>query len=128
MAPVAEVQAEFLSNMATTFAAMSRDPEALRETIAESPPTLQAATESFRVQTPFLARFAAVSRDLQPGTALLPTTLPLINSALSAGVPAFRETPELGSELEDLFRAAERPRQQPEHAARPARTSARRCT
>jgi len=106
-APVAKVQAEWLSNMATTFAAISRDPEALRETIEESPPTLQAATESFRVQTPFLARFAAVSRDLQPGTALLPTTLPLINGALAAGVPAFRETPQLGEDLEDLFRAAE---------------------
>ena len=93
--------------MATTFAAISRDPEALRETISESPPTLQAATESFRVQTPFLARFAAVSRDLQPGTALLPTTLPLVNAALKAGVPAFRETPALGEDLEDLFRAAE---------------------
>ena len=106
-APVARVQAEWLSNMATTFAAISRDPEALRETISESPPTLQAATESFRVQTPFLARFAAVSRDLQPGTALLPTTLPLVNAALKAGVPAFRETPALGEDLEDLFRAAE---------------------
>ena len=36
----------------------ARDPEALRETIEESPPTLEVATESFRVQTPFLARFA----------------------------------------------------------------------
>ena len=107
VAPVAQVQAEWLSNMATTFAAISRDPEALRETISESPPTLTAATESFRVQTPFLARFAAVSRDLQPGTALLPTTLPLINDALQAGVPAFRETPALGHDLEDLFRALE---------------------
>ena len=106
-APVARVQAEWLSNMATTFAAISRDPEALRETISESPPTLEAATESFRVQTPFLARFAAVSRDLQPGTALLHTTLPLVNGALAAGVPAFRETPQLGHDLEDLFKAAE---------------------
>jgi virulence factor Mce-like protein len=106
-APVARVQARLFGEMATTFAAMSRDPEALRETISESPPTLQAATESFRVQTPFLARFAAVSRDLQPGTALLPHTLPLVNAALKAGVPAFRETPALGHDLEDLFRAAE---------------------
>jgi hypothetical protein len=93
--------------MATTFAAMARDPEALRQTIAESPPTLQAATESFRVQTPFLARFAAVSRDLQPGAAQLPRTLPLVNDALEAGIPAFRQTPELGQRLEDLFVAAE---------------------
>ena len=106
-APVAEVQAKWFGDMATTFAAMSRDPDALRETIEESPPTLQAATESFRVQTPFLARFAAVSRDLQPGAAQLPRTLPLVNDALQAGVPAFRQTPELGERLEDLFVAAE---------------------
>jgi virulence factor Mce-like protein len=106
-APVAEVQARWFGEMATTFAAISRDPNALRQTIEESPPTLEAATESFRVQTPFLARFAAVSRDLQPGTALLPHTLPLVNDALQAGVPAFRETPELADRVEDLFRAAE---------------------
>jgi virulence factor Mce-like protein len=107
VAPVAQVQAEWIANMATTFAAISRDPQALRDTIAESPPTLSAAIDSFQVQTPFLARFAAVSRDLQPGTALLPSTLPRVNAALRAGVPAFRETPELGNDLEDLFRAAE---------------------
>ena len=106
-APVAEVQARWFGEMATTFAAISRDPQALRETIEESPPTLQAATESFRVQTPFLARFAAVSRDLQPGAAQLPRTLPLINDALQAGVPAFQQTPELSKELEQLFVAAE---------------------
>src|SRR5215218_5035065 len=106
-APVARVQARWFGEMATTFAAIGRDPQALRETIEESPPTLQVATESFRVQTPFLARFAAVSRDLQPGAAQLPRTLPLVNDALQAGVPAFRETPRLGEDLEDLFRAAE---------------------
>ena len=106
-APVARVQARWFGDMATTFAAISRDPTALRETIEESPATLADATESFRVQTPFLARFAAVSRDLQPAAALLPSTLPLVNDALQAGVPAFRETPELSRELQNLFRAAE---------------------
>lgn len=106
-APVARVQARLFGEMATTFAAIGRDPEALRETIVETPPTLQAATESFRVQTPFLARFAAVSRDLQPAAAQLPRTLPLVNDALQAGVPAFQQTPQLGEDLEDLFRAAE---------------------
>jgi virulence factor Mce-like protein len=106
-APVAGVQARLFGHMATTFEAMARDPEALRQTIEESPPTLQAATDSFRVQTPFLARFAAVSRDLQPGAAQLPRTLPLVNDALQAGVPAFRQTPQLGEDVEDLFVAAE---------------------
>lgn len=106
-APVAEVQAEWFADMATTFEAMARDPDALRETIEESPPTLRAATDSFRVQTPFLARFADVSVDLQPGAAQLPRTLPLVNDALQAGVPAFRQTPELGERVEQLFVAAE---------------------
>jgi virulence factor Mce-like protein len=106
-APVADVQARLFGAMADTFAAMSRDPQALRETIEESPPTLEAATSSFRVQTPFLARFADVSRRLQPGAAELSRALPLINGALGAGVPAFRRTPALGGHLEQLFAALE---------------------
>jgi hypothetical protein len=106
-APVAEVQARLFGEMADTFAAIGRDPEALRETIEESPPTLAVATDSFRVQTPFLARFAAVSRDLQPGAEELRRALPLVNDALQAGVPAFRRTPGLSGDLEELFAALE---------------------
>jgi virulence factor Mce-like protein len=106
-APVAEVQARLFGQMADTFAAMSRDPDALRETIEESPPTLAVATDSFRVQTPFLARFADVSRELEPGAEELRRALPLVNDALQAGVPAFRRTPELSGRLEELFAALE---------------------
>ncbi|HEX2415237.1 MAG TPA: MlaD family protein [Thermoleophilaceae bacterium] len=107
VAPVAEVQADWLAAMADTFAAIGRDPAALQDTISESPPTLTAATESFRVQTPFLARFADLSRRLQPAAAELPRSLPLINEALTAGVPAFRRTPELSARLEELFDSLE---------------------
>jgi virulence factor Mce-like protein len=106
-APVAEVQARLFGQMADTFAAMSRDPDALRETIEESPPTLAVATDSFRVQTPFLARFADVSRELEPGAEQLRRSLPLVNDALQAGVPAFRRTPALSGQLGDLFAALE---------------------
>jgi virulence factor Mce-like protein len=106
-APVAAVQARLFGQMADTFAAISRDPEALRETIEESPPTLAVATDSFRVQTPFLARFADVSRELQPGAAELRRALPLVNEALRAGIPAFRQTPELSERTEQLFVALE---------------------
>src|SRR5918992_272135 len=106
-APVAEVQARLFGQMADTFAAMSRDPEALRQTIEESPPTLAVATASFRVQTPFLARFADVSRELEPGAEELRRALPLVNDALQAGVPAFRRTPALSGDLEELFVALE---------------------
>jgi virulence factor Mce-like protein len=105
VAPVAEVQASLFGELADTFAALNRDPRALQETIEETPPTLAAATASFRVQTPFLARFADVSRRLGPGAAELRRALPLVNGALSAGVPAFRRTPELGERLDQLLDA-----------------------
>lgn len=104
-APVAEVQAQLFGDLADTFAALNRDPAALQETIEETPPTLEAATASLRVQTPFLARFADVSRRLGPGAAELRRTLPLVNDALSAGIPAFRRTPELGDRLDQLLQA-----------------------
>jgi virulence factor Mce-like protein len=106
-APVAAVQAGWIADMADTFAAIGSDPRALQDTIEESPPTLDAAIDSFRVQTPFLARFADVSRRLQPATLELRRALPPLNGALSAGVPAFRRTPELAGRLEDLFEAGE---------------------
>ena len=106
-APVADVQARWFGAMADTFAAIGREPRALQDTIEESPPTLAAATASFRVQTPFLGRLADVSRRLQPAAAELPRSLPLVNDALQAGVPAFRQTPELGRLLEDLLRSLE---------------------
>ena len=59
------------------------------------------------MQTPFLARFADLSRRLQPAAAELPRSLPLINEALTAGVPAFRRTPELSARLEELFDSLE---------------------
>ncbi|MEA2330807.1 MAG: phospholipid/cholesterol/gamma-HCH transport system substrate-binding protein [Thermoleophilaceae bacterium] len=107
VAPVADVQARLFGELADTFAAVNRDPAALQETLEESPPTLAAATGSFRVQTPFLARFADVSRRLGPGAAELRRALPLVNGALQAGVPAFRRTPELAGQLEQLLEALE---------------------
>jgi virulence factor Mce-like protein len=107
VAPVADVQARLFGELAATFAAISRDPTALRETIEETPPTLEAATRSFRVQTPFLARFTELSRRLVPGARQLSASLPAISEALAAGVPALRRTPELGRDLEGLFDAVD---------------------
>jgi virulence factor Mce-like protein len=107
VAPVAEVQARLFGQAADTFAALNRDPHALQETLDETPPTLAAATASFRVQTPFLARFADVSRRLGPAAAELRRALPLVNDALRAGVPALRRTPELSTRLEELLEALE---------------------
>jgi virulence factor Mce-like protein len=107
IAPVAGVQAEFFANQATTFAAIGRDPEALRAAIEEGPPTLETSIRSLRVQTPFLARFADVSRRLGPGAAELRAQLPAINDALRVGTPVLLRVPELGEDLEQFSRALE---------------------
>jgi phospholipid/cholesterol/gamma-HCH transport system substrate-binding protein len=105
VAPVAEVQARLFGEMADTFGAIGSDPAALRETISETPPTLTAATESFRVQTPFLADFTDLSVRLQPAARELRFALPLLNGALGASVPALHETPQLANQIQQLLQA-----------------------
>jgi hypothetical protein len=109
-APVAEIQAELFTNMADTFAAFSRDPEALQLTIEKQPPTLDTAISSFRVQRPFLADFTDLSRRLRPAAQELPRSLPAINDAFRVGTPILPRTVALNerlegatAELEDLF-------------------------
>jgi len=108
VAPVAEVQAQLFVNMADTFEAFSRDPEALRATIEKSPPTTETAIESFRVQRPFLAEFASLSRELRPAARELPRSLPDINDALVLGQPVLRRSVELNEKTADVFRSLER--------------------
>jgi virulence factor Mce-like protein len=107
IAPVAGIQGEFFANQATTFAAIGRNPQALRETIEEGPATLSTSIRSLRVQTPFLARFADVSRRLRPGARELRVSLPPINDALRVGTPVLLRVPELGVDLERLAGALE---------------------
>jgi ABC-type transporter Mla subunit MlaD len=110
VAPVASVQADLFSNMATTFAAISSDPASLQATIEKSPSTLDVATRSFRVQRPFLADFADLSRRLRPAVNELPRSLPAINRAFRVGIPVLPRTVDFNNrtrrallELEDLF-------------------------
>ncbi len=107
IAPVAGVQGEFFANQATTYAAIGRNPQALRETIEQGPATLSTSIRSLRVQTPFLARFADVSRRLGPGARQLRISLPPINEALRVGTPVLLRVPELGEDLERLSGALE---------------------
>ena len=113
VAPVAEVQARVFSDMATTFEAFSRDPDALRDTIAKSPPTLIVGTRSLRDQRPFLRDFVLLSRDLRPAARDLRIMLPTITDALRRGVPTLQRTPELNalvlSTLRTLQNLAETP-------------------
>ncbi len=104
-APVARTQAVLFTHMADTFAAISANPRALQQTIEKSPPTLDASIRSFRVQRPFLADFADLSRRLLPAARELPRSLPAINRALGVGTPILRRQGELNRRLITLNRS-----------------------
>lgn len=106
-APVAVQQAQLFGEMADTFEAFSRNPDALRDTIAEGPATQAVSIASFRVQRPFLADFADLSARLRPAAQELPRSLPPLNSALRVGTPVLRRVPRLTADLAGLFGSLE---------------------
>jgi hypothetical protein len=92
-------------DMATTFGAISSDPNALEQTIAKSPSTLSVSTDSLKVQQPFLADFATLGRDLAPATKSLQVALPVINPAIEAGTRTLVRAPVLNDKLQGVMRA-----------------------
>lgn len=105
VAPVAQVTAQLFTDMATTFEAISRDPNALESTIAESPSTLAEGTESLQVQQPFLADLTTLGQQLTPATAELNAALPEVNPAIEAGTQTLARTPALNANLEQVLSA-----------------------
>ena len=99
VAPVSEQQAQFFTNAAIAFAAISSDPEALKETISEGPETLRVAIDTLPRQRPFLAELAELSRRLRPGVQQLRLALPSLNSAVRVGTPVLLRTPRLNRDL-----------------------------
>jgi virulence factor Mce-like protein len=103
IAPVAQVNARLFTDMATTFAAISRDPSALEATIAESPATLAVSTDSLRVQQPFLDDLTTLGHYLTPATQSLRQALPVINPAIEQGTQTLARTPQLNSRLQGVM-------------------------
>jgi virulence factor Mce-like protein len=112
VAPIAAVNSQLFTDMATTFEAWSRDPAALQATIAKSPSTEDTGTRSFAVQRPFLHDFAGFGNDLSAATHELRGALPVVNPALEEGTPTLRRSVALNQRtravlvaLRDLVRA-----------------------
>ncbi len=103
VAPVAEEQAELFTFMATTFRAISSDPEALKATISEGVPTLKKGIETLPRQQPFLRDFTTLSRELSPGVSDLRITLPTLNDAIETGTPVLERSVEMNMRLEDAL-------------------------
>ncbi len=105
VAPVAQTNARLFTDMATTFAAIARDPNALVSTIAESPSTLAVSTASLKVQQPFLADLTTLGHAATPASATLGTSLPQINPAIEAGTSTLKRTPVLNANLQQVMGA-----------------------
>jgi ABC-type transporter Mla subunit MlaD len=102
--PVAEQQADLFTNMAITFAAISSDPEALKETISEGVPTLETGVDTLPRQRPFLQDTIELTRALRPGVADLRATLPTFNDAIEVGTPVLRRSTALNARLKGVLR------------------------
>ena len=105
IAPVAEVYAQLFENMGTTFEALSREPESLRQTIERSPETLDAGIRSLPIQEPFLADAEILFRRLEPVAAELDRSAPVLARALEVGTPVLQKAPTLYENTEGVLRA-----------------------
>ncbi len=103
VAPVAGTNARLFTDMATTFAAISRDPRALEQTIAQSPSTLDVSTDSLKVQQPFLVDLTELGKNLTPATAEIAPALSDINPAIEAGTSTLARTPVLNAKLQQVM-------------------------
>jgi ABC-type transporter Mla subunit MlaD len=103
VAPVAEEQADFFTQAAIAFAAISEDPQALKDTISEGVPTLETGIRTLPRQRPFLADFTELSRRLRPGVHQLRFALPPLNEAVQVGTPVLRRSPSMNRKLKKVF-------------------------
>jgi virulence factor Mce-like protein len=105
IAPVADRYAHGFEAGASAFEAWSRYPDRVEETVHQSPPTLDAGIESLRVQRPFLVDMKGFARALRRASDVMPETLPVIDSALQAGIPIQERSVQLNTDLEAALKA-----------------------
>ncbi len=105
VAPVSKTNARLFTTMADTFGAISADEQALKDTIAKAPGTLDTGTRSLRVQRPFLEHTAALSADLGAAAVELRRALPDASRALATATPVQRRVHELSEPLQQALDA-----------------------
>src|SRR4051794_12292328 len=103
VAPVAVDNAEQFTNGAIAFGAISADPQALKDSISNGPPALEAGLRSLPGQRPFLADFAGVSRLLRPGVRDLRASLPVLNQAVALGANVLPRTVQMNNDLKSVM-------------------------
>ena len=105
VAPVAGVNSQLFTDMATTFAAFSANTNDLEQTIQKSPSTLDVSTQSLHDQRSFLHHSAQLGVNLTKATGELRRALPTLNSALAIGTPVTLRSPVLYGNLQQAMDA-----------------------
>ena len=105
VAPQSDALAGSFTSMADTFDALSRDPDALKDTIARTPATLDEGVRALPRARPLLSRLAGLSDEVRGTARELRASLPAVNSALAAGTRVLRRTPELTDDLRGTLRS-----------------------
>ncbi len=105
ISPVAQTNVQLLGHSATTFSAITRDPNAYEQTIARAPSTLSVSTNSLRTQQPFLVDLETLGHNLVSPTAELGAALPDINPAIEGGTRTLKRTPSLNHKLQQVMDA-----------------------
>ena len=113
VAPVAAENAEFFGNASVAFAAIARDPEALRATITEGAQLLTEGPSLLRRQRPFLTEFTELSNRLNPGIRQLRVAIPTLNSAVRVGTNVLPRTPAMNHKLRGVLISLKKLVQQP---------------
>jgi ABC-type transporter Mla subunit MlaD len=98
-APLAAQLAEGLGLGGDVFEAISRDPDALRATIAESASTVRTGIRELPAQRPFLRQLAALSDEVSTAAREIRAGVGPINQALVAGTRALPQATELSQDL-----------------------------
>jgi len=109
VAPVAELQAEAFTFLDITFSALARVARPfIQETISRAPATLDALTAQSPRIRPFLRHGRALVGDLAPGARSLAGSAPAIADAITVGIPALNEAPQLNRRLPPTAAALKR--------------------
>src|SRR5688572_26722178 len=108
VAPVADTYAELFVNMATTFEALSRHEQSLRDTLARAPGTLEAGIQSFPVQRPFLHDSGELAAKLEPVAEEIERSLPIVADAFETGAPVLDKAPPFYQRTANVFDAVDR--------------------
>ncbi len=98
-APVAQAQADFYSDLDTTFTALAGADPQLGEAIEGGPPALRQATHSLPFEAPFTRKTAEFFRLLRPSASALRTAAEPLGHAFEAGAKNLASAAALNTRL-----------------------------